>query len=522
MKKYFILISSAIIFSSAMAQEVTEPEILPDYYAQKINPVGKDIMAQDIAGNAIVFNLESGAEHWFGGYYPGNGNCLANNGLLVGQEMEYSRAAIMKNGSAGVPTSFVSFPSSCLEAVTPDAKRACGWVQNTKGGAINIPVYCDLDENGNAGKVNYLPYPAKDFFGDTPQFCTAAYISDDGKTIAGSVQDGTGFYSYPIIYKEDENGEWSYTCPSEPMFNPDHLPVPHFPDLDSPDMPRQPQITDFMSPEMKEEWEADMADYLATNDPNLNPWSYVTYFTGEEGYKQFEMAVTEYYLEVNEILGNLIDNYWKEMAKIGKNASFIPNLVLSPKGDILIADLATMSDEYTSDNYSGFQTYKFNLADDSYSIIDSQVKDVIPTQMLNDGTLITVSSPSSELPYTAYILLPDASDYVSFDQYVREKAPSYVSWLDENLDFLGTGVISGIVSMSEDKSVMVGGVPVGSMLSYIISTENASVKSIEDFINDTYNVFNLNGIKILSTKDKSELSNLPEGIYIINGKKIKL
>lgn len=523
MKLYLPLLFTSIIIGEVSAQEIPQPHILPEAYAQKINPAGTALMAQDIAGNAIVYGIKTGEELWYGGYYPGNGNCLANNGMLVGQDMETSRAAIMKEAAGEVPASFSSYASSTLDAITPDGTRACGWVQNPKGGPIAVPVYCDIAEDGSFGEVHMLPYPSKDFFNDTPQYCTAVCISDDGKTIAGLVQDGTGFFSYPIIYKQNVNGEWSYTFPSEPMFNPDHLEIPKYPDLDSDEMPRQPQITDFMTPEKKKEWEEDMAQYEETNDPDMNPWSYVTYFTGEDGYAAFEQAIVDYYKKVNEILGNLIDNYWKEMAKVGKYACFIPNIALSPKGDTLVIDLGILADEYATDVYSGYDTYIFNLTDSSYSLLESQYKNLIPTQILNDGTLITVSSPSSELlPYNGYILLPGEKELISFEEFVKKNAPAYLPWLTENLNLLDTGVISGIVSLSEDKSVMAGGLPVGQMMSYIIAVENASVNSIESLTEDTYNVYSLSGTKVMTTKEKSEISRLPKGIYIINGKKIKL
>lgn len=48
----------------------------------------------------------------------------------------------------------------------------------------------------------------------------------------------------------------------------------------------------------------------------------------------------------------------------------------------------------------------------------------------------------------------------------------------------------------------------------------AGIGSIEIQREETFHVFNLNGIKILETKDSSFLDSLPRGIYIVNGKKI--
>lgn len=45
---------------------------------------------------------------------------------------------------------------------------------------------------------------------------------------------------------------------------------------------------------------------------------------------------------------------------------------------------------------------------------------------------------------------------------------------------------------------------------------------ISDQANDTLKVYNPQGIKVLETKDASELNTLPGGIYIVNGKKVAL
>ena len=71
-------------------------------------------------------------------------------------------------------------------------------------------------------------------------------------------------------------------------------------------------------------------------------------------------------------------------------------------------------------------------------------------------------------------------------------------------------------------SVIVGGNPYGDMFSYIIASDNAGIEGMEVAVAEHYIVYNLSGIKVLTTKDKTQLSSLPKGIYIINGKKIKL
>ncbi|MDY4406132.1 MAG: hypothetical protein SPE55_03585, partial [Sodaliphilus sp.] len=48
---------------------------------------------------------------------------------------------------------------------------------------------------------------------------------------------------------------------------------------------------------------------------------------------------------------------------------------------------------------------------------------------------------------------------------------------------------------------------------------------IEDIVSDTdsgYIVYNLNGIRVLKTANKSDLESLPKGVYIVNNKKVAI
>ena len=522
MKQYILFLISTFFCGGMAAQDIEAPYIIPEVYAQRVSTNGKYFMAQDLSGSAILFNISTKESLFYSAFYPGNGNCISDNGIIVGQDMQTQRAAIMINGEASTPQKLYMQLQSSFDAITPDGSRACGWIQNTRGGLLQIPFYCDLDENGEAGEPEALPYPEKDFFGDTPQFCNAIYISDDGKTIAGIVLDSTGFYSYPIVYKQDDAGHWSYTCPSEPLYNPDNFPIPQFPDLDNMDLPSQPQITDYMSEDKKREWEEAMAEYEATYDPSLDPWTFVTYFTGEEGYDEYETAITEYNKEVNNIIDEAIDDYWKAMAKIGKYVRFIPNMALSPDGNVLVAALGLSDDEYASDESYGYMDYKFDLDVGDISEIKSRYSYLIPIQLLNNGTFVSMGVPDSSLEYNTYILFPESAEYVTFADYLNEKNPQYLPWFTDNLNFFGTGIVSGHISFSKDMSVIVGGVPINNIFSYIITSPNAGVDVIETSETAVYNVYNLTGIRILSTKDKSRLNSLPHGLYIINGKKYNL
>lgn len=522
MKNILPLSLCLLLPATLFAQESVAPYTIPGTFAQKVSTNGRYLMAQDFTASAILFDIENEEILYYDAYYPGNGNCVTDKGIIVGQDMSTQRGAIMINGEGSVPKVLNGQYQSTLNAITPDGTRVCGWVQNTRSGLLQIPFYCDIDENGNFLEPQGLPYPTKDLFNDTPQFCTATYISDDGKTIAGIVMDGTGFFSYPIVYTQNEAGEWNYVCPSEAMFDSENIEIPVFPDYEDLGLPDPPQITDYMSEKKKKEWEAALAEYEATGYPSLDPWSYVTYFTGDKGYDEYEAAVIAYNTEANRLLGEAIDEYWKKMAALSQYVQFAPNMALSPDGKVLIAALGVSGDEYASDVYNGYVLYKFDLTSGEYTELKSQYDSLIPTQLMNDGTLVTLGAPNTPLEYKGFILLPGVTEFIGFEKYLTDTNPQYLSWFNENLDYFGDGVVSGVLSFSNDMSVIVGGVPLNDMVSYVITNAKAGVNAIELPESEIYKVYNLSGMRILSTKDKTELNNLPKGIYIINGKKIKL
>ena len=55
-----------------------------------------------------------------------------------------------------------------------------------------------------------------------------------------------------------------------------------------------------------------------------------------------------------------------------------------------------------------------------------------------------------------------------------------------------------------------------------VNEENVSgVESSIDFENGRYDVYNLQGIKVVDKADKSQVNTLAKGMYIINGKLVK-
>ena len=520
----------ALSAAAATQQEEVKPYILPQAMAQKTSLDGKTVVAQDYYGNAIVFDAVNETADFYPEYMPGNGNCVAADGTLVGQSM-YGFASIMRGGNVYEPESLEVDGGSAFNGITDDGSRICGWVTNPAGPVSQVPFICDMAADGSVGSPVILPYPEKDFFGDTPQFCTAVWISIDGATVIGQVMDGTGFYSYPIVYTLDDSGTWNYSLPSEPLFNPDGLPIPVWPEFNG----YEPKITDFMEPDKAREWEEDMKAWQESHDPDMDPWQILDYYITDEKYDEFEAAIVKYNQELWEFYDE-IDEYWDLMSQLSKDAFFaLGVMALNPQGTILATSYAElMEDAGGTDEVSDYIPYVFDLSSGNIRKISTPQRMLIPTQVLSDGSILATSIAD----YRAFLLEPDADDFISMEEYLKGAFPAYLPWLEDNLSIRTqvydpeTGryvtkeaVMTGLVSASDDMTVIAGGLPGDAMMTYIYGMHQEEAE-VEEIIPATeegrYTVYNLQGVRILDTADATRLHTLPSGLYIINGKKAAL
>lgn len=469
MKKTLLFSFVSVLGLTAMAAETEAPATFPDVMLQKLSPNGEYAVGQDIYGTVTLAITTSDNEiAEYEAVYPGGGKCVSNNGVIVGQDIATYVAAIMMNGKVSIPDVFKAKNVGDLFSITPDGSRAVGYMSNANPASQTyaVPCYVDLNEDGVPGEPVALPYPDTDLLGDTPQVVNACWISDDGKTIAGNVIDGTGLYYYPIVFTLQDNNEWDYTLPSKSMFNPNGVAIPKFPDE---------------------------ADYS---------------------------TVDEFY--------EAIDEYWVEMKKVTEGSNFALNIqAMNPEGTLLATCLTINNSEAMGDITDGYILCVFNLEDNSHVIYDLEYSNIIPIQYLNDGSLVLLEPAT----YIDFILPADANQVISFEDYLSEKNPTWLTWMEENLltatissasaekEFL----LAGLMSFSNDFSVMSGYTySMDGNYSYILKNDNAGVESIAIDNANGIKVYDLLGNKVLDTKDASKINSLGKGLYIINGKKVIL
>lgn len=172
-------------------------------------------------------------------YSLGFGNIFSENGLMVGcidactpgylnlEEGEWIALPI-REGDANPAK------NNHADAITPDGSRICGGIALSNFGTdaadvMMAPVIWDRKADGTYGEYQVLPYPTKDLTGRVPQYCTARWMSDDGRTIAGTVTDYSGFIIIPIVYRQNAKGEWSYELLAEELIYNTEAKFPDYP-----------------------------------------------------------------------------------------------------------------------------------------------------------------------------------------------------------------------------------------------------------------------------------------------------
>lgn len=519
MKNFILLLHLMAIPAISLA--VTEPptEVLfkTGMFGIKISQNGEWLGSR--AGDASAYNIKTKKYYDYWGSIYGLGNCVANNGMTVGNANDH--AVVQYNGQILYPESLntnqIWFCD--INAITPEATRLAGLLNNPEGGEMMfLPFICDISEDGTIGEPIILPHPTVDFFGMTPQRATAVWMSNDGKTVVGDLVDWRGMYTIPIVYTESEKGEWNYFLPSEPLFNPNNLEIPENPWKYQ---PNPPEFVDFMSPLARAAYEQAYDDWAANG--YVGPWPDPVDYMTQEQIDDYNKVANEYndWIESPENQ-QAISAYVKFYLKILETSpDFAQNeMSIHPSGEYIMTQGSFRIDDDTNNSF----IYKFNTSNQELQVYDLPTGySPVPRLILSDGTLI--ASAGSE----SFIVDPGTTEFIPYTEYIEKEYPEVANWI--NLNFLGQ---SGILSMSDDKSVVIGAGIVLDLADYTgyedfyywtyIFTPGVNNDGIEALIAEPadgiYTVYNLQGVKTLETKDLNDINNLSKGFYIINGRKV--
>lgn len=481
--KKTLLIAAAFVLT-VVNINAQDPKEYPGYGFAGLSSTGKYAVSS-VYGNLSIVNLTTGMSYDYSelegySYNIGGGNCISDNGVVVGQE-SFVMACYWKNGQWYNFDASFDRNQSIAHGVTPDGKRIVGAVapENYGGdfeGMMLQPCYWDEQDDGTYGEVKLLPFPDKDLTGRTPQYVTAVSVSDDGKTIAGQIQDYGGNIAQPIVYRLQDDGTWIYDLPQNELYHPEGFVLPEDPgDLEV----SQPSQEEFMS-------EEELVAYLAAVDAWYaeGTWDYSTYPEYGDFMTADEIAAYQAAYDAYMAIASEWEEKWLAFSTAYQElGTMVPaitfnNVLLSSDGKIY----ATTAQTQVDDPMAWFPTYEynpfvFNLENDTYKTYSNADVSLITSSIANNGTLLA-QQPAGDFPAAdAYILPAGAELFVKLYDYMTSNYPAIGEWMKENMtheyisyDYEWDETIGDYNELTSKEELLLTGIPFMSADMSVIAT----------------------------------------------------
>lgn len=440
MKKSLLLgLAVAACFGSAMADAKT-PTIYPDASFQRISANGRYIVSE-VYGTVRIYDLVEGTyqeftedENYIYYYSLGLGNCITADGsILLGSTKNDCDAAYLQNGEWHHVPVLSEENTNLTNGITPDGSRICGSVGLT---AISLeevtmlaPAYWDRKADGTGyGECHVLPYPKQDLFGDKPQYITGISISSDGKTIVGQMVFSSDMMTIPVIYKEDDKGEWSYSLPTKDLFNPNKLEPVENPG----DGPASPNYEDYMTEEEIAAYNAAINKFYEDNDWSAPYPEYTDFMTDEEkaayeaAYAQYETANEEWDAKFNAYM-----EYMTEVMNASPNFLF-NNVLISTDDKYIVCTLER--EDPNSDPFSWFPSRLYTPCTINIETGEFKIHPIETTCLASgvaDNGIIYGYNGQNKTPMTGYVLQGDS--YQTLQEYITTANPAYGEWILKNM-----------------------------------------------------------------------------------------
>lgn len=434
-----------------MTAELT-PSKLDNAQFTCIAPNGS-LAGSDLMGQLMMVNPQNGKVLY---HYPeteddqayynlGNGNAISNTGVVLAcrndadvcwwKDGEFHSLTPLKEGNV----------TNGANGITPDGLTICGYCGVTAMSTedtltpMSVPVIWKLKSDGTYGDPIQLPYPERDFSGRIPQYVLATCISDDGRTIAGQIQDYSGAMPQPIIWRLSDSNTWKYETLGDDLLNPDHIEFPEYPDIE----PKRPNAENFMSPEGIADYNEAYSAWAASGYTGEMP-NQTDYMTDEE-LAAYNAAMDEYNaaMEIYSPKFNAFMEVWYSFLDSGKGTFFVFNSTsLTPDGKQL---MQMEQKEILTDDPNAWMPFVtkygpavFNLENGKYKAYGIG-QNCEPSQIVADGSII--GSVTNEDLGTIRAAIYKPADWNSdvtpefgwLDEYVKTKNTEIYNWMKLNM-----------------------------------------------------------------------------------------
>lgn len=486
MNKFYTLAVAAMLACQASAQN---PVKWDEVAFSKMSPDGNWLI-ENLQGSLNVLDRSTGNTYscsdpdGLAMYMPGLGLCTTNSGTIVGMAENY--ASVWKNGTwthlpqaTGVETSYNS-----ANAITPDESRIVGILGNDgasmQGQNADMMAYPVVWTKNSKGEYDCtkLPCPDKDFAGLVPQYITVMCVSDDGKTVAGHLRDFTGFYVMPIVFHENDKGEWSYRVIGQKEVYKEDL-IGELPEM--PTSPTMPDPGQYMTAADVENYNAAIEEYnekvqlyfdgLIDEYPTYP--SYEDYMSNETAKANYKAAVEQYQKDQQKYMEDYTA-YITKRNEIVTNKSFVQNVAfLTADGRYLGVALEDRSSAEgwggTTDKYVGY----FDLTQDKPEFVTvTDGGDYTLTGLTNKREMF-VATPAMENTRNTFVVdAANANTTLPLTDYISRKNADAAKWVKDNnsydvniyeldddwnyvvVDTKKDSLITGTVTVSPDGNVV--------------------------------------------------------------------
>lgn len=549
MKKQIIGLLAFAAATSAAAFD--NPSIVPDLQIHGFSP-DKKACAGAIMNTAFIFDMNdlthpkifSESEDGLVGYSLGHGNFMSNSSALINRK-EFGPSAwcwspegsILNGRWRTVEAEFPLTGLSSANAVTPDGSRVCGNISgDSQFGEDNVtyavPRIWEFD--GTTFTHLDFKYPTTDYAGLAPQYITALAMSDNGNTIIGQIVSNNGFLCEYVVYKQEENGTWTYFKPFDDKVNPNKLVLPEYPG----EGPAVPMAESYLTPSEKEAFDKAMQEYENgqgeepdAEDYLKDPDARAAYLAAIEKYNEWGKRFEAY------------DNVDKQI--IMQSISFCFNMgAISPNGRYFCASAVKTFSNPDGSTYDVFEPVLYDLEDMKQVKIPIEAPDqpgyalsVRVTGVSDNGDVIGYER-MSDIDF-GYVLKAGASQWMPLENYIIERQPSMASWIEKNWRHTVEVLVDPEEEIYEYQDMIITGLPMVSRDFSIVSTcaytfwsdgpeelRNRYISYVLDLDREASSInevsagngaitgdwYNLQGIKI------AEPSHC--GIYLRGGKKV--
>lgn len=491
-----LLLALSLLISLTCAAQVIEK--YPGMRFYKFSPDGRYLLSG--TSGVTIYDRQEKQYYRYGTEYGlGLGNSLSNTGIVVGYTGGGSRSCYWQGGEWHNLKLVDGETASIAMAhgVTPDGSRIVGAVDcrsiTKKAWPMVSPVIWIWDSAKKDYVCQQLPEPDRDITGCLPQQVSATFISSDGKTVLGQVTDYRGFMEHQIIYRQAEDGSWSYEFSGDDrLVKPDAVWPPY------PERPTKPQAADFLSDDeilafnkANQAYKDSLEIVSLTGIKPRMPW-YEDFIN--ERKDEYEAALAEFNKKSDSYITDLYAFFDAYAQNITNDRFEFNSHKLSYNGKFYTGNYIYIDPDQDPDQpikmFISPIVYNLDGSNQTYLTINEAMGEF---SICDDGT-ITCGTPrddSSVYSRKAFVIRP-GEEPVNFLSWLKDRCPKGHEWVMENMKFdmsqyeeggVPETVLTGTPSLNNDASMVLSYLmdpATDQYISYFIDFDAEPTLGVED------------------------------------------